>query len=211
MNKLKFNDGFLAKFGDVLSDWWDSKWHKTTVNYNNGNLATTDPRGLLKAAFDPDIETQTFLNSLHPGMSNDEKAYLIHKYILRGLEFKYKTDLVVWNKSEYWQTPQQTMNMRTGDCEDASLIWMKLSELAGIPKYRRKLYCGDTDLGGHCYPVYLTEEGNRWVSMDLTYYARVLQVANRGDVQDVRYYGRVWFTFNESTIWAQHDTKVEFK
>uniref|UniRef100_A0A6M3MA72 DOD-type homing endonuclease domain-containing protein n=1 Tax=viral metagenome TaxID=1070528 RepID=A0A6M3MA72_9ZZZZ len=98
----------------------------------------------------------------------------------------------------------------TAQCEDASLLWLKIVEIAGIPNYRCKIYCGDTDGGGHAYPCYLSEEGNRWVSMDLTYYAKILQIEYRAAVQDIRYYGRVWFSFNRSTIWAQHDTLIKY-
>lgn len=207
---IRFSDKLLDKFGDVLANWWDTRWNKTTVYYSTGNLEMNDPRDLLRADFVPTPLVIAFLDSIK-NKTLDEKAYMIHKWILRTFGFKYKTDRVVWNKSEYWQTPQETLALVTGDCEDASLLWMKLTELAGIPSYRCKVYCGDTDAGGHAYPCYLTVRGNRWVSMDLTYYANVLQVKHRADVQNISYYGRVWFTFNRSTIWAQHDTTIKHK
>ena len=204
---IRFSTKLLEKFGSVVESWWNNRWKQTTVRYPTDGVVMKDPRELLRAKFEPTPETLAFLESIK-GKTHDEKAYLIHKWILRDFGFKYKSDKDIWNKTEYWQTPQQTQELHTGDCEDASLFWTKLAELAGIPAFRRKAYCGDTDAGGHCYPAYLTVEGNRWVSMDLTYYAKVLRVEYRAAIQNMRYYGRVWFTFNEKLIWAQHDTEI---
>ena len=204
---IKFSKKLLEKFGDAVADWWNSAWGKTTVYYPIDGVTMTDPRTLLEKPFEPTPKLQSFLD-LIKDEENDEKAYQIHRWIMRDFGGQYKSDLVVWHKTEKWQTPQETLEMQTYDCEDVSLLWMKLAMLVGIPAYRRKIYCGDVPEGGHAYPCYLTEEGNRWVSMDLTYYARVLRVENRAAQSDIRYYGRVWWTFNETHIWTQHDTVI---
>jgi len=204
---IRFSPKFLEKFGNAVADWWNSRWKKTVVVYDTGNGEMKDPRDLLNAKFEPTPELQSFLDSIK-SLDNDSKAYKIHRWILKDLGMKYKSDSEIWHKTEYWQTPQQSLSLKSGDCEDFSLLWLKITEIAGIPSYRCKIYCGDTDGGGHAYPCYLSEEGNRWVSMDLTYYAKILQIEYRAAVQNIRYYGRVWFSFNRSAIFAQHDTQI---
>jgi len=39
----------------------------------------------------------------------------------------YKSDKEVYGKS-YWQTPEETYRLRTGDCEDFALLFMYLTE-----------------------------------------------------------------------------------
>lgn len=39
---------------------------------------------------------------------------------------EYKNDKEVWNQSDYWQTPQETYDKRTGDCEDYCILFMQL-------------------------------------------------------------------------------------
>jgi len=205
---IRFSKALLEKFGAAIEQYWNGQWKQTTIQYQVDGTTFTDPRTLLTASFTPDKQTEDFL-ALIKDYDNDEKAFEIHRFILTTRKFKYISDKIAWNKTEKWQTPQETQDRMTGDCEDASLYWLKLAQLSGIPSYRRKCYCGDTAVGGHCYPCYLTEEGNRWVSMDLTYYYRVIRVEYRAALQDIDLYGNVWFTFNESMCWAQHDTIIK--
>jgi len=210
---IRFSPKFLEKFGNAVAEWWNDKWKKTTLYYKTDGIHMNDPRELLTAEFVPDSKTEIFLNGLQP-YSNDMKAYLVHKYILKDRKFKYVSDSIQWHIVEKWQTPQQTIDLGfQGDCEDASLLWLKLVELAKIPSFRCKICCGyvKTNGGqaGHAYGTYLTEEGNRWVSMDLTYYTNLLKVEDRAAVKDISRYKAIWFSFNKKIIWSQKDMEVK--
>ncbi len=54
----------------------------------------------------------------------------------------YRTDEDEWGVSDYWQTPEETLDLRTGDCEDFVILDMMLLHELGQPSY----YVG---LAGH--------------------------------------------------------------
>ncbi len=73
----------------------------------------------------------------------------------------YKSDFDTWGVQDYWQTPEETLILRTGDCEDFTILAMALLRLAGI--YSELVLCDvadgmngsewedelDRDYGGH--------------------------------------------------------------
>jgi hypothetical protein len=44
----------------------------------------------------------------------------------------YKTDEERWGIEEYWQTPEETLSLRTGDCEDFAILLCTLLRAYGI-------------------------------------------------------------------------------
>lgn len=48
-------------------------------------------------------------------------------------EIKYKSDPSVWGVKDYWQSPNQTKTMKSGDCEDKGILLMYL-----VKKYLHK-------------------------------------------------------------------------
>lgn len=38
----------------------------------------------------------------------------------------YKSDMEQWNVSDVWQTPETTLKLKTGDCEDYSILFMSI-------------------------------------------------------------------------------------
>lgn len=73
----------------------------------------------------------------------------------------YKDDKDTWGISDYWQTPEETMLLRTGDCEDFTILAMALLNSIGI--YSELVLCDvadgmngkewedepDREIGGH--------------------------------------------------------------
>ena len=39
---------------------------------------------------------------------------------------KYESDMDVWGTGDYWQTPEETLTLMTGDCEDFTILAMAL-------------------------------------------------------------------------------------
>ena len=158
-----------------------------------------DPLSLLREPLSSP-EINEFLAE-HYNDSDDEKAFQAHLFIKYRLRIKYLADSIAWNKTEYWQTPQITINRGTGDCEDQTLLWMKLMQLLNVPSYKCMAlggYVFNEDIGeveGHCYPVYFT--GTRAVNMDLTYYIRILRIKDRATFRiPNKNYLSFWWAFN---------------
>jgi len=79
----------------------------------------------------------------------DELVDLCHKDPLEisiwiATQIKYEDDWIVWRMEDYWQTPTETLRLKTGDCEDyAILAYASLKKLGFYPKLF-VLYNNDT-------------------------------------------------------------------
>lgn len=125
----------------------------------------------------------------------------------------YLSDRTKWNKPEKWQEAPETFALRTGDCEDMSILLMKVMEASGIPEWRRKIVCGEAkepvtgNMVGHAYVIYLTDEFV-WTPLDPAYLP-IDSITNFGKAQKKNEnYGKIWFTFNEKNSWHQHSTDI---
>jgi predicted transglutaminase-like cysteine proteinase len=54
----------------------------------------------------------------------------IRNWVAANIE--YKLDEEQWGVEEYWQTPEQTLTLRTGDCEDFAILLCTLLRAYGI-------------------------------------------------------------------------------
>lgn len=63
-------------------------------------------------------------------------------------QIRYSEDLPLWQQSDYWATPLETLGLRAGDCEDYSIA-KYLSLLAlGIPPSQLRLIYVRAQIGG---------------------------------------------------------------
>jgi hypothetical protein len=70
---------------------------------------------------------------------------------------KYKPDEERWGE-DYWQTPEETLSYRTGDCEDFSILLCSLLRAYGIAAEQVYVALGvDGEEDGHAF---LTEDWN---------------------------------------------------
>lgn len=54
---------------------------------------------------------------------------------------RYSDDVTLWQKSDYWATPLETMGMRAGDCEDFTIAkYLSLLELGFANEQLRLIY-----------------------------------------------------------------------
>jgi hypothetical protein len=165
----------MKKFVKELDDYWHSRNHPTYKRIMTSMHKYTHPVDLLKNDDIIEIkEVKEFIEKFK-NHTDDYKAYRAHYFIIRDLKIEYKTDKEAWDKLEYWQSPYITWVKNSGDCEDFTLLWLKLMQLLGVPSYKCMAIV-DYKLG-HCYPVYFT--GFRTVNMDLTYYTNVFRISNR--------------------------------
>ena len=65
-------------------------------------------------------------------------------------EIKYRRDLDAWGVKDYWQSPTQTLNILTGDCEDYAILFMFLMKI----NFNMELYLIILDMG------YVKEDGS---------------------------------------------------
>ena len=77
---------------------------------------------------------QQLLNS---GASEQEKLKLVNSFFNRNIQFD--DDQNIWNQSDYWATPLETIGKGRGDCEDFALAKYYSLLHMGIPMNRLRL------------------------------------------------------------------------
>ncbi len=141
---------------------------------------------------------------------NKDYDYVITD-ILRWVQknITYTGDIKSWKMSEYWQTPQETLQKGTGDCEDGAILIYAMAIYKGVPASRMLLFAGSVDGGGHCWLGYKSNEYPlNWCFMDWCYWYNRNTPNNRTKYyikdttiynDDKNQYYNIWFGFNHLT------------
>jgi predicted transglutaminase-like cysteine proteinase len=78
--------------------------------------------------------------------TNEEKLRRINEFFNRRIQFA--DDQQVWNQSDYWATPLETLARGRGDCEDFTIAkYFTLLE-AGVPNQQLRLVYVKARIGG---------------------------------------------------------------
>jgi len=76
----------------------------------------------------------------------------IRDWVAANIE--YKTDEEQWGVDEYWQTPEETLFLRTGDCEDFAILLCTLLRAYGIGEEQIYVTIGvDNEGYGHAFLI----------------------------------------------------------
>ena len=133
-------------------------------------------------------------------VAEKDKLKKINDFFNRRIRFD--DDLAVWNLSDYWATPLETIGQGRADCEDFSIIKYYSLKDAGVPLAKLRLIYVKARLNGPAGP-YLQAH------MVLAYYPtpnaepllldnlvpEIKPASQRGDLQPV-------FSFNSEAIWS---------
>jgi len=181
--------------------YWNNRWKHNKVIYKAQKNIKRDVRTYI---FDYSYLLED-ISKRFKG-SHDQKALQILKWVIRNI--RYKGDKEVHNQREYWQNPEETLNRKTGDCEDGALLVKSLALVSGIPDYKIKICAGNVKGGGHAYVIYLRErkknkENSTWCILDWCYWPNYLPIARRKEHKDEENYYDIWWTFNKEFTFAQ--------
>jgi len=195
----------------MLSSDWNNKWPKDRVTYNARASAnrrkriTVDVRNYI---WNTSVIIEDLLKTVTSSGDNDEKATKICRWVQDNI--KYVGDEKSSGANEFWQFPAETLALRTGDCEDMSILIVSMMRVAGVDAHRIKVAAGlvktgkNAETGGHAYPVYLRDGTNEeWVVLDPCYYPVRTHASKRPLHKNMRKYKDIWFTFNDEYSWAQ--------
>ncbi|MFO7996839.1 MAG: transglutaminase-like cysteine peptidase [Dehalococcoidia bacterium] len=76
----------------------------------------------------------------------------IRDWVAHNIEYKLDED--VYGVIEYWQTPQETLDLRTGDCEDFAILLCTFLRAYGIDEEHIYVAVGVDDEGnGHAFLI----------------------------------------------------------
>ncbi len=80
---------------------------------------------------------------------------------------EYKTDDEQWGVDEYWQTPEETLDLRTGDCEDFAILLCTLLRAYGIGEEHIYIAIGvDNEGYGHAFLIENWYLDGEWRALD---------------------------------------------
>ena len=109
---------------------------------------------------------------------------------------KYKSDLELFGKKEYWQPPSEFEKLRAGDCEDYALwTWRKLIDL----KEDARLVIGMHEKTGHAWVTSVCEDGVWLLETTSKHHLRFVRV------EDAEGY-RPWFSVDGRLRFFNHET-----
>ncbi len=175
----------------VLYTTISDKYRKSVslVPWLRDNLAIT-PTEVITRSKDPDIIMTDILRWVQANIT-------------------YRSDSLVWKLSERWQTPKETMELRTGDCEDGAILMYALAIHYGVPANRLLLFAGSVQGGGHCWLGYRsTEYPLNWCFMDWCYWfdRNTPNYRTKYFIKDTTIYNdpqnqyyTIWFAFSHLT------------
>jgi len=76
----------------------------------------------------------------------------IRDWVAANIE--YKSDEEQWGVEEYWQTPEETLSLHSGDCEDFAILLCTLLRAYGIGEEQIYVAVGvDNDGYGHAFLI----------------------------------------------------------
>lgn len=122
----------------------------------------------------------------------------------------YVSDSKVYKTVEKWQTPSETLVLKTGDCEDGAILIYALAHMCGVNDNRLLLFAGDVKSAagteGHCWLGYRSDEYPlNWCFMDWCYWfdqttpnTRTKYYIKDTKIYDdpLNHYLNIWFAFN---------------
>jgi len=132
-----------------------------------------------------------------PGDSDDVKAWKIVVWVQENIT--YKSDIKNYGKMEWWALPTETVERKSGDCEDGAFLIHSLMLNSGIPWDRIRTYAGEVVVGqgassgGHGWTAYKRETDDEWVVLDWCYYPNQKQISDRTPMKEDYKYIDDWF------------------
>jgi len=125
---------------------------------------------------------------------------LINDFFNANIE--YRDDVTLWQKTDYWATPLETLGKHAGDCEDFTIAkYMSLLQL-GIPAEQLRLIYVKAQIGGpnskifqaHMVPGYYPTTDSAPLILD-SLINRIEPATQRTDLRPV-------FSFNSEGLWV---------
>lgn len=144
-----------------------------------------------------------------PESDYDGRALAILKEVKSII--RYVGDTESWGTPEYWQNYKETLDKRTGDCEDGAILMYIMCRIANIPSNRLFLHAGNVRGGGHCWLGYRPSfNPTVFVHLDWCYWYSWAAIRSREQFvyyknnifnaitnKPHKLYHRSWWMFNE--------------
>lgn len=140
-------------------------------------------------------------------LADAEKIAQVNDFFNHNI--RYTDDVTLWQKSDYWATPLETMGVRAGDCEDFTIAkYISLLEL-GIPTEQLRLIYVRAQIGGphskrfqaHMVLGYYSSPEAEPLILD-NLITRIEPASKRPDLNPV-------FSFNSEGLWVGNSVQSQ--
>lgn len=140
-------------------------------------------------------------------LADAEKIAQVNDFFNRHV--RYSDDVTLWQKSDYWATPLETLGKRAGDCEDFTIAkYLSLLEL-GIPTEQLRLIYVRAQIGGlhskrfqaHMVLGYYSSPNAEPLILD-NLITRIEPASKRPDLNPV-------FSFNSEGLWVGNSVQSQ--
>lgn len=160
----------------------------------------------------PNSKISSLVNTIvGRGDSDDTKAYKIIEWVQKNIT--YNSDLSNYGRDEYWALPAQTLQKKSGDCEDGAFLIHSMLLAAGVSSEKLRTYGGlvidpSGGLGGHAWTVYKRQSDNQWVLLDWCYNPDDALIEKRETFKEYKDYIDSYFyvtlreTVDEKNTWG---------
>ncbi len=189
-------------------NYWNNKWPMNDLTYSALGKFSMDVRNLIVSRSNI---LDKYLKLFDEFKTDDEKALKVLEFVTK--ELRYKSDDVYFGRAEWWQHPELTIQLGSGDCEDFALLIASLLRCSGVPAYKIKVCAGWVKIpgnkkGGHAYCIYLADD-NEWYVLDGTYYAnQSIKNFKKIPHKNNKNYLDIWWTFNDTYSWNQKSMNI---
>ena len=201
---------------ELLKDYYNTKYPTEPIFYKGRVLPGS------KTRFPVDVRDfftlkDESLKNIVKGLKMDtqtdnQKALNCLKWIFTN--FPYKSDSTNYGNGEFWCMPYESLNKKSGDCEDGAILLANLLIIAGVPNWKIRINCGwvfepvSKKQIGHAYLTFFDEDNEKWVILDWCYYANTMRIIDREEYKKEVKYQDVWFSFNDEFSWAKNSGDV---
>jgi len=198
-----------------LENYWNDKYKTGRITYRGRSLpfskkVCTIPVNILITPHDPYIKSDL----KNWGFFDDDEDWetkipKIYKKI-REEYYKYRYDRLVWGADEVWEFPfeMRAKGFSKGfDCDSYSHFQASYYIAAGFPRWRVRVVCGNTQLGGHSTIYIYSMKDGEWHHLNSTYgrdYNEISKFPTHKDAEegnDRIGINNVWFSFNDLNCW----------
>jgi len=132
----------------------------------------------------------------------DKRVVEILRFVKKNIEYVSDNNRRKGSirKVEHWQTPFETMYLKTGDCEDQAILIYCICKWSMVNPMKIRFVCGDvktsSGVSGHAWTEYLADYDMDWYAMDSAYYFDFDLVPDRRSINTIsmsNLYLKRWF------------------
>ncbi len=141
------------------------------------------------------------------GVNRDKKLLQCLEWVHDNIT--YEIDSKRFGVAEKWQTINETLSYKRGDCEDGAILIYCIARANGLSPGQLNLVAGSVKGGGHCWVEYFPDElydettsifdRDNWYTIDWCYWYDKRKFAER-PARDKSKYLKPWFQLTDFAI-----------